>query len=52
MHAGTITAYWLSDFDAVMAVGYSLSLMTSWSNSTVTRLWINTPLANGAEVPE
>jgi len=30
----------LSDFDAVMSSGYSVSLMTSWSGPTVTRLWI------------
>jgi alditol oxidase len=37
----------LSDFDAVMSAGYSVSLMTSWSGPTVTRLWIKTRLASG-----
>ena len=39
----------LSDFDAVMSVGYSVSLMTSWSEPTVTRLWIKTKLADRAQ---
>ena len=39
----------LSDFDAVMSAGYSVSLMTSWSEPTVSRLWIKTRLANGAQ---
>ena len=34
----------LSDFDAVMSAGYSVSLMTSWSEPNVTRLWIKTHL--------
>jgi alditol oxidase len=38
----------LSDFDAVMSAGYSVSLMTSWSGPTVTRLWIKTRLVDGA----
>jgi xylitol oxidase len=38
----------LSDFDAVMSAGYSVSLMTSWSGPTVTRLWIKTRLVGGA----
>jgi xylitol oxidase len=38
----------LSDFDAVMSAGYSVSLMTSWSGPTVTRLWIKTRLVEGA----
>jgi xylitol oxidase len=37
----------LSSFDAVMSAGYSVSLMTMWSASTVTRLWIKTRLASG-----
>ena len=37
----------LSDFDAVMSAGYSVSLMTSWSGRTVTRLWIKTRLVSG-----
>ena len=39
----------LSDFDAVMSAGYSVSLMTSWSGPTVTRLWIKTRLVDGAQ---
>jgi len=39
----------LSDFDAVMSAGYSVSLMTSWSEPTVTRLWIKTHLGRGVE---
>ena len=39
----------LSDFDTVMSAGYSVSLMTSWSGPTVTRLWIKTHLARGVE---
>lgn len=38
----------LSDFDAVMAAGYSVSLMTNWSGSAVTRLWVKTRLSEGA----
>ena len=38
----------LSDFDAVMSAGYSVSLMTSWSEPNVTRLWIKTHLEGGA----
>ena len=38
----------LSDFDAVMSAGYSVSLLTSWSGPTVTRLWIKTRLVDGA----
>jgi alditol oxidase len=38
----------LSDFDAVMSAGYSVSLMTSWSGPAATRLWIKTRLADGA----
>lgn len=30
----------LTDFDSVMSAGYSVSLMTAWSNPTVTRLWV------------
>ena len=40
----------LSDFDAVMSAGYSVSLMTSWSDPTITRLWIKTRLMG--DVPE
>jgi alditol oxidase len=40
----------LSDFDAVMSAGYSVSLMTSWSGPSVTRLWIKTRLTSGASV--
>jgi xylitol oxidase len=39
----------LSDFDTVMSAGYSVSLMTSWSEPTVTRLWVKTHLARGVE---
>jgi xylitol oxidase len=39
----------LSDFDTVMSAGYSVSLMTSWSGPTVTRLWIKTHLERGGE---
>jgi len=38
----------LSDFDAVMSTGYSVSLMTSWSGPAVTRLWIKTRLVDRA----
>jgi xylitol oxidase len=38
----------LNDFDAVMSAGYSVSLMTSWSEPTVTRLWIKTQLTGDA----
>ncbi len=38
----------LSDFDAVMSAGYSVSLMTSWSGPTITRLWIKTRLMGDA----
>jgi xylitol oxidase len=38
----------LSDLDAVMSAGYSVSLMTSWSGPTITRLWIKTRLMEGA----
>jgi alditol oxidase len=38
----------LSELTAVMSAGYSVSLMTSWSGPTVTRLWIKTRLADGA----
>ena len=37
----------LSNFDAVMSAGYSVSLMTMWSAPTVTRLWIKTRLVSG-----
>jgi xylitol oxidase len=37
----------LSDFNTVMSAGYSVSLMTSWSSPTVTRLWIKTRLVDG-----
>ena len=39
----------LSDFDAIMSAGYSVSLMTSWSDSTVTRLWVKTRLVDGVQ---
>jgi alditol oxidase len=39
----------LSDFNTVMPAGYSVSLMTSWSEPTVTRLWIKTRLGHGVE---
>jgi xylitol oxidase len=39
----------LSDFDTVMSAGYSVSLMTSWSEPTVTRLWIKTQLGRRGE---
>ena len=37
----------LSDLDAVMSAGYSVSLMTLWSGPTVSRWWIKTRLAEG-----
>jgi xylitol oxidase len=37
----------LSNFDAVMSGGYSVSLMTIWSAPTVTGLWIKTRLVGG-----
>ena len=39
----------LADFDTVMSAGYSVSLMTAWSEATVTRLWIKTRLGCGVE---
>jgi xylitol oxidase len=39
----------LSDFDTVMSMGYSVSLMTLWSVPSVSRLWIKTRLLNGAQ---
>lgn len=36
-----------ADFNAVMGAGYSVSLMTNWSGSAVTRLWIKTRLSDG-----
>jgi xylitol oxidase len=39
----------LCDLDAVMSAGYSVSLMTSWSEPTVARLWIKTQLARGEQ---
>src|SRR5271165_1166773 len=38
----------LCDFDAVMSAGYSVSLMTLWSEPTVTRLWIKAYLTGDA----
>jgi xylitol oxidase len=38
----------LSDFDAVMPAGYSVSLLTSWSGPIVSRFWIKTRLVDGA----
>jgi xylitol oxidase len=32
-----------------MSAGYSVSLMTSWSGPTVTRLWIKTRLVGGTQ---
>jgi alditol oxidase len=37
----------LTNFDAIMAAAYSVSLMTMWSESTVNRLWLKTRLADG-----
>ena len=37
----------LSNLDAVMSAGYSVSLMTMWSAPTVTRLWIKTQSVDG-----
>lgn len=37
----------LSNLDAVLSAGYSVSLATTWSSSTVTCLWIKTRLVNG-----
>jgi alditol oxidase len=45
-------AAFLSDLDAVMSAGYSVSLMTSWSGPTVTRWWIKTRIADGAGARE
>jgi alditol oxidase len=39
----------VSDLDAVMSAGYSVSLMTLWSSQTVSRLWIKTRLIDGAK---
>ena len=39
----------LSDFDAVMSAGYSVSLMTSWSGPTVPRWWIKTRPTDGSQ---
>jgi xylitol oxidase len=39
----------MSDFEAVMSAGYSVSLMTSWSGPTVSRLWIKMRLVDGAK---
>jgi hypothetical protein len=49
-YEGLAWAVLLDDFDAVMAAGYSVSLMTMWSGPAVTRQWIKTRLADG--VPE
>jgi alditol oxidase len=38
----------MSDLDAVMSAGYSVSLATTWPGAVVTRLWIKTRLADGA----
>ena len=45
---GLLWATLQADFESVMSAGYSVSLMTSWSGPTVTRLWIKTRLAEGA----
>jgi xylitol oxidase len=37
----------LSNLDAVMSAGYSVSLMTMWSAPAVTRLWIKTQCVGG-----
>lgn len=37
----------MADFDAVMAAGHSVSLMTNWSGDAVTRLWVKTRLSDG-----
>jgi alditol oxidase len=39
----------MSDFEAVMSAGYSVSLMTSWSGPAVSRLWIKMRLVDGAK---
>jgi alditol oxidase len=41
----------LSDFNAVMSAGYSVSLMTLWSVPSVSRLWIKRRLLNVAQGP-
>jgi xylitol oxidase len=38
----------LTDLDAVMSAGYSVSLMTKWSGATVGRLWVKTRLDSRA----
>jgi xylitol oxidase len=40
----------IDDFDAVMAAAYSVSIMTSWSGSTVSRLWLKTRIESDAPV--
>jgi alditol oxidase len=35
----------LADFDAVMSAGYSVSLMTTWSEPFVSRFWVKTRLS-------
>jgi len=37
----------LTNFDAIMAAAYSVSLMTMWSDTTVNRLWLKKRLING-----
>jgi len=37
----------LTNFDAIMAAAYSVSLMTMWSETTVNRLWLKKRLTNG-----
>jgi alditol oxidase len=41
----------LSDFDAVMSAGYSVSLMTNWSGPSVRRWWIKTRADGDAAPP-
>jgi alditol oxidase len=40
----------IANLDAIMAAAYSVSLMTSWSGSTVSRVWLKSRLADGAPV--
>jgi alditol oxidase len=37
----------LANFDAIMAAAYSVSLMTMWSENTISRLWLKTRLVDG-----
>ncbi len=38
----------LTDFDAVSSAGYSVSLLTKWSDPAVSRMWLKTRLGNGS----